>query len=222
LQVGFYGRIVSATRREALMTRKLLVFVIATFAMAGVASAQEVVGAEHIEVGAGVFGLGGLFMKAATPTEPSFNKYVFCGSVTFNVSSRVGLETDLALTLGERQASTQSLSTQATTPNLFSYSENVVYNPIGRDRRVVPYVVGGVGAWTLFDTAGAADLGLTGPHTYLTSDLGGGARWFFVRHWGIRMDYRHILMKNDTSVPFFGPESLRHANRVYAALELTF
>jgi hypothetical protein len=202
------------------MTRKLLVFAIATFATAGAASAQEV-GAGRVEIGCAVFGVGGLFMEAATPTEPSFNKYVFGGSVTFNLNRHFGLETDLSLTLGQRQASTQSLTPQ-TTPNLFSYGQNLVYNPIGSDRALAPYVVGGVGGWTLFDTAGSADLGLPGPHTYLTGDVGGGVRWFMVRHWGIRADYRHILIKNDASVPFFGPQSLRQANRIYGALELTF
>lgn len=204
------------------MTRKLLMFAALTVALTGTATAQEV-GAGRVEIGSALFGVGALFMQSTTPTEPKFNKYVFGGAATFNFNGLIGVEADLGLTLGQRRDMTvEGALRHWGTPNLFSYSGSLVYSPIGSDRRVAPYIVGGVGAWTIFDIGGAADLGLTGPKTYLTGNAGGGVRWFMVRHWGVRADYRHILINNDVTVPLFGPRENRHANRVYGALEVTF
>lgn len=59
--------------------------------------------------------------------------------------------------------------------------------------------------------------------TYFTSNVGGGARWFPVRHWGVRGDYRYIMIHNSTAAPvFFAQQTDRHANRGYGSLVLTF
>ena len=109
------------------------------------------------------------------------------------------------------------------TPNVLLYTGNVLFNPWGSDRPVVPYVSGGIGALTTLDGADANTYGLAGKTTYLVGSAGAGVRWFPIRHWGARADYHFIGIKNDRSgVSGPGRRVMRTAHRVYGALVLTF
>ena len=207
------------------MTRKVLLFAMATLLGVGVAFAQETgTGAGRVEIGAIPVG-GVMFMKSTNGTEPKFGNYVLGGSVTGNVNRFIGIEGDLGFGMGRRQDLTFNGAqlTDQKTPNLLTYSGSVVYHPAGKDRAVVPYVIGGAGAMTMFNTTDAANLGLTQDKTYFTANVGGGLKWFPMSHWGLRGDYRYIAINKDTAAPaFFGQQELRHAHRVYGALVLTF
>ena len=63
------------------------------------------------------------------------------------------------------------------TPNMFAYTGNVAVSPWGSSRRFVPFVTGGLGGLTMFDSQ-EANLGVTSTTTFLTGNVGGGAKWF--------------------------------------------
>jgi hypothetical protein len=75
----------------------------------------------------------------------------------------------------------------------------------------------------MFDTDEVANLGITSNTTFLTGNVGGGARWFAGRHWGVRGDYRLTLVDGKESAPaFFGRDSVRYGHRVSAGLVFTY
>ena len=64
---------------------------------------------------------------------------------------------------------------------------------------VVPYVTGGIGGLTLFDTA---TLGITDTRTFLTGNVGGDVKWFNrTGRWGLRGDYRFVAVRSDDRAP---------------------
>jgi hypothetical protein len=56
---------------------------------------------------------------------------------------------------------------------------------------------------------------------HLAATAGTGARWFPIRHWGVRGDYRYVRVANDYVPPGGGTIS-RGAHRLYGALITTF
>ena len=92
----------------------------------------------------------------------------------------VGIEGDVAFGVGMRQDVTfnGALLADQKTPNMLTYSGNVDRQSVGSDRRVVPYLAGGAGALTMFNTTDVENLGVTSNETYFTSNIGGGVRWF--------------------------------------------
>jgi hypothetical protein len=109
------------------------------------------------------------------------------------------------------------------TPNMLAYNGNLVVNPVGSDRLVVPYVVGGVGGLTLFAASAVNNLGVTNNETYFAGNLGGGVKWFATRHVGLRGDGRFIAVKNKDEAPlFFGNQNNRYGVRVSGGLVLTY
>jgi len=160
------------------MLRKTVMAVALVAATGTVAAAQEAgtiaaPGAQGIEVS--VAPVGGIwFAQPSNTLAPKFSDYNLGGSITGNVNKWIGIEGDVAYAVGARQDlafSSVSLLNQKT-PNLLEYSGNVMYNPLGSDRAIAPYVVGGVGAMTMFNTAGAANLGLTLVVCFLAGLLG--------------------------------------------------
>jgi len=79
---------------------------------------------------------------------------------------------------------------------------------------VAPYVIGGIGGLSLFDTDG---LGITDTETFLTGNVGGGVKWVH-GVWGLRGDYRFLAVRsNDDAPAFFGRET-RYGHRVYGGV----
>jgi len=207
--------------------KQVAMLIAATLFGTGVAFAQDNgagVGAGRVEIAAIPIG-GVVFLQPDGGTQPKFNNYVLGASATGNINRWVGIEGDLNFAVGRRQDLTfngASLLNQKT-PNLWQYSGNVIVNPGGSDHMVVPYLAGGLGGLTMLNTTDAASLGVTTNQTYLTTNVGGGVRFFPMRHWGIRGDYRFIMIHNNDGGPaFFTSTEDRHANRVYGSFILTF
>ena len=64
---------------------------------------------------------------------------------------------------------------------------------------------------------------MTEPANYLTANAGGGLKWFATRHWGVRADYRLMLVTdNSTSSAFFARDGARYGHRIYGGLLFTY
>jgi hypothetical protein len=204
--------------------RRVLAFVAALFVVLGTAYAQETgMGPGRIEIGA--FPGGGIFFgKDADDHGPNFGNYALGASVTVNFNKWVGVEGEVGGGIGIHQDMTFNGNPLAhqKTPDMIAYNGNVMVNPIGNDRAVVPYVVGGIGGLTLFTAKEVVPLGVTQDQTYFTGNLGGGVKWFATRHVGLRADGRVIAVKNKDSAPFFGYEDHRYGVRFYGGLVLTY
>ena len=98
---------------------------------------------------------------------------------------------------------------------MLNYSGNLVVSaPTGTS--VVPYVTGGIGGLTLFERR---PLTVDQTETFLTSNVGGGVKWYAGR-WGLRGDYRFIAVQSKDDAPvFFGREN-RYGHRVYGGVLL--
>jgi hypothetical protein len=198
--------------------------------LAFVISASTAFGQES-GLGAGRYEIGALpggatfFTKSGDEAEPDFGNYLVGGAFTYNVNRWVGIEGEAGTLVGIKQNmmfSGQALTKQHT-PNMLGYTGNVVFNPLGSDRSMVPFVTGGMGGLTMFDTKNVANLGITSNTTFLTGNVGGGLRWFPARHWGARGDYRLMMVDGkDTAPAFFGRESIRYGHRISAGLVLTY
>jgi hypothetical protein len=209
------------------MTLRGVALALAVLLAPGGAAAQEVPGAERIEIGTALFGGGMLFMPSSSRSEPSSGSYVLSGALTTNLNRWVGLEGDIGLAMGRGQAHDRygvlPANSNDQLPNVLLYSGHVIYNPWTSERHVVPYVSVGAGAMTAFARAASSDFGLGGDRTYPTISVGGGVRWFPIRHWGVRGDYRFMgIRRGDSPSPSPGSRVVRSAHRVYGALVLTF
>jgi hypothetical protein len=207
---------------------KVICMLAATVCFVGIgitASAQDLpLGAGRVEISAAPGG-GVFFMESTGAQEPQFKSYALNGSITFNANRWVGFEGDFGFAIGVRQNLTfggTDLVDQKT-PHLFGYSGNVIVNPMGSDRALVPYAAAGLGGMTILNTNDAEALGIMKNETYLMTNVGGGLKWFAARHWGVRGDYRLMVIRDkDTAPEFFGRQELRYGHRVYGALLLTY
>jgi hypothetical protein len=206
------------------MLRRIGSLFAAALFSAGTLCAQEAgLGAGRIEISA--FPGGGLmFMESGNAEEPDFTNYAVGGSFTLNFNRWVGAEGEVGWAPGIRQRlsfNAETLNDQHT-PCLVGYNGNLVVNPFGNDRQLVPYATGGVGGLTMIDTKEVANLGINAKTTYPTASVGGGMKWFASRHVGLRADYRFFMVKNQDTAPlFFGREN-RYGHRVYGGLLLTY
>src|SRR5436190_1857448 len=182
LQIASHGR--QQRERSGPMARKVFtVLAVVVFAAAGAYAQERVGGAGRVEVGA--FPGGGMFFtRSSNANEPAFGDYALGGSFTVNVNRYVGLEGEGGGTLGVHQAFTfnETEFTNQRSPSTLMYHGNVVVNPGGSNRAMVPYVTGGLGGLTLSRHRGAPDLGIAAYRTYLTGNLGGGLKYFATSH----------------------------------------
>ena len=204
--------------------KKVLSAVIAAMVLMGTAYAQErALGAGRVEIGA--FPGGGIFFGKGTDDKgPNFGNYALGAAVTVNFNKWVGIEGEIGGGIGIRQDMTFNAATltHQKTPDMLAFNGNVVVNPIGNDRTVVPYVVGGVGGLTLFTDNNVVNLGVVADETYLSGNVGGGVKWFATPHIGLRADARFIAVKNKDAAPFFGQYDNRYGARIYGGLVLTY
>jgi len=218
------------------------------FGFAAVAVAQEGVGAGRMELSATPGG-GILFTKPAKTNEIDFSNYALGGAFTYNINSRLGVEGELGAGLGIHHQftttvsapvldesgnpildengnvmmGTQAGSMKSLSPRTLAYQGNVIYNPRGKDRALVPYVAAGLGGLTMFTRPTLKDLGLTNDETFLTGNVGAGVKWFLTGEWGVRADYRFLAVKSRSDAPaFFGLDQARYGHRVYGSVVYTF
>jgi outer membrane protein with beta-barrel domain len=199
------------------MTRWIAILV-ASVALVGTSQAY----AQEAPAGPGVVEVsiipgGGVFFTENSDTnEPSFGNYDLGGAVAVNFNRYVGVEGEVSGALGiSQELQFGGLNVDRKTPHLLSYSGNVVISAPNRSS-VVPYVTGGVGGLSLFEKA---SLGIDQTETFLTSNVGGGVKWYSGR-WGLRGDYRFVAVQSKDDAPdFFGQET-RYGHRVYGAVIL--
>jgi hypothetical protein len=160
---------------------------------------------------------GGTFFTEGKDTQgPSFGNYDLGGSVTINFNRWVGIEGEVSGALGVSQSLDFSGATQTDvkTPHLLNYSGNVIVNAARGS--VVPYATGGIGALSLFERSG---LGINDTQTFLTTNVGGGLKWYSGR-WGLRGDYRFIAVQSKDEAPAFFGQETRYGHRVYGGVIL--
>lgn len=206
------------------MRRIATLCLVALAVTASTARAQDSVGgAGRVEVAATPIG-GVFFMPSKSETEPKFGNYGLGGSIAGNINRFVGVEGDVTFAVGVRQdlTFTQASLLDQKTPNMLNYSGNLIYSPWGSNRSVVPYVAGGVGALTMFNTTDVENLGVTTNETFLTSNVGGGVRWFSTNGWGLRGDYRAMIINRRDEAPVFFGQEKRLAHRVSASIIFTY
>jgi opacity protein-like surface antigen len=145
---------------------------------------------------------------------PGFGNYDLGGAVAGNFNKYVGIEGEITGSLGVSQTLT-GFTSSVRTPHMLSYTGNVVVSiPAGKS--VVPYVTGGVGGTSVFETQ---DLGIDSMETFLTGNVGAGVKWYAGR-WGLRFDYRFIAVQGKDDAPvFFGTDN-RFAHRIYGGVLL--
>jgi hypothetical protein len=172
---------------------------------------------------------GGAMLFTGGSGGPGFGNYQFGGAVAYNFNRIFGVEGELGDSVGISQAlhftgnvncpfaptgASAACGFSGTTPNILSYTGNVVANLPGAS--VVPYATGGIGGLTMFSQQ---SVGATSTDTFFTYNVGGGVKWYAPGgHWGLRGDYRFIATtsRNDASA-FFGQDN-RYGHRVYGAV----
>jgi hypothetical protein len=146
--------------------------------------------------------------------NPGFGNYDLGGAVAGNFNKYVGVEGEVTGSLGVSQALT-GFTSNVRTPHMMSYTGNVVVS-IPASKSVVPYVTGGVGGTSVFETQ---ELGINAMETFLTGNVGAGVKWYAGR-WGVRVDYRFIAVQGKDDAPaFFGTDN-RYAHRIYGGVLL--
>jgi hypothetical protein len=204
-------------QQEAVMTRwfAALLAAVGLFGT-GQAYAQES-GAGPGAVVVTIIPGGGTFFTEGKETKgPSFGNYDLGAGVAVNFNRYVGVEGEVSGALGISQdLQFGGLTSSLKTPNLLNYSGNLVLSAPNHSS-VVPYVTGGVGGLSLYETR---SLGINGTETFLTGNVGGGVTWYAGR-WGLRGDYRFIAVQSKDDAPgFFGQET-RYGHRVYGGIIL--
>jgi len=188
------------------------------------ASAQDLgVGARRAEWGGfptGVF----IFARHTPEDPPDFTNYAFGTSFAWNLNTYVGLEAEAGFGVGWTRAyNVRGVLVRQPMPDSAAYSGSVVISPIGNHRVIVPYVVGGMGALSLLPRDGTETVGVTSRETMLTGNVGGGLKWYSPHEWGVRLDYRLLLIDHhDEALPLFGESGAQVGHRLYAGLFFGF
>ena len=194
----------------------LILLAAASVAIPGLAQAQSLT-APRVEVT--LIPAGALvFTENADASAPDFGNYHLGGAVAGNVNRFIGVEGEIGTSIGVSQELGFGYDDDIRTPDLLTYSGNLVVSVPTR-AALVPYVTGGVGGLTVFDRE---EIGINQTETLFTSNVGGGLKWFATRHVGVRADYRFFMVKSkDTAPSFFGQEN-RYGHRLYGGLLLTY
>jgi hypothetical protein len=161
-------------------------------------------------------GGGFLFLENEDASAPSFGNYQLGGAVAYNFNRFIAVEGEVGTSLGISQSLDFGYSDSVRTPDILTYSGNLVVSlPSGRS--VVPYVAGGAGGLSLFKRE---ELGVDDTETLFTGNVGAGVKWYSGR-WGLRADYRFVAVpsRDEVSAFGFGTEA-RYGHRVYGAVLL--
>ena len=152
-----------------------------------------------------------MFTENSDASAPSFSNYQLGGGFTYNLNRFLGVEGEVSSSIGLSQSLDFGYPSTVRTPDVLSYSGNVVVSvPSGSS--VVPYVTGGVGALSLFSREA---FGIDQTETLLATNVGGGVKWYAGR-WGLRGDYRFLAVPSkDESVAVFRPRSALRTPRVW-------
>jgi hypothetical protein len=192
----------------------LILLAAASVAIPGLAQAQSLT-APRVEVT--LIPAGALvFTENADASAPDFGNYHLGGAVAGNVNRFIGVEGEIGTSIGVSQELGFGYDDDIRTPDLLTYSGNLVVSVPTR-AALVPYVTGGVGGLTVFDRE---EIGINQTETLFTSNVGGGLKWQRGL-WGLRADYRFIAVPSRDEVTTFGfGDQARYGHRVYGAVVL--
>ena len=208
--------------RQILSTAGIAALLMLPFAAASFAQDAGRPGAGRWEVTA--FPAGGIFFTEGDRADAAdFGEYEIGASVTYNFNRRLGFEGEFGggISVDQTLRLAGTTLSNASVPHSLAYNGNVIYNIVGSDRALVPYVAGGAGGLTLLSRDRVRSL-LADDETFFTGNVGGGIRWFPSRHWGVRADYRFVAVKSKDDAPsFFGLEESRFGHRVFGGIVLT-
>ncbi len=155
------------------------------------------------------------FTEASDSNSPSFGNYDLGGSATVNFNRYVGIEGEVSGLLGVSQSlDFVNGAVDVKTPHFLNYSGNVIVSA-GRGS-VVPYATAGLGGLSLFERA---EVGVNDTTTFLTTNVGGGVKWYAGR-WGLRGDYRFIAVQSKDDAPAFFGQETRYGHRIYGGVIL--
>jgi hypothetical protein len=182
------------------------------------ACAQETVGAGKVEIDSALLGGGVLILPSSAP-QP--HGYLLDVATAANLTKRIGVEGDFAWSIRREQVVSLSGASAVltATPHMLFYTANIVLNPLGHERRLVPYAEFGIGGMSVLSAP--PTFGIESSSTHVEGNAGAGIRWFILPHWGARADYRYIFIGGVGDAPI-GVEAIRHAQRLYGAVVLTF
>lgn len=199
------------------MTRRWIAVLVAVAAVSGAteALAQDVAPGPGAVVITVIPGGATFFTEAKdNPQAPSFGNYDVGGAVAVNFNRYLAVEGEVSGAIGVSQTmQVGTFTVESKSPHFLNYSGNLVVSaPTGTS--IVPYVTGGVGGLTLFERRG---LVVDDPETFLTGNAGGGVNWYAGR-WGLRGDYRFILVQSKDQAPAFFGQETRYGHRVYGGV----
>jgi hypothetical protein len=199
------------------MSRSFAVIALMSLISAGAAQAQtreSTPGPGTLEITI-IPGGGTFFTEASDSNGPSFGNYDVGGSATVNVNRYLGVEGEVSGLIGISQSlDFVNGAADVKTPHFLNYSGNLVVSA-GRGS-LVPYATAGLGGLSLFERAA---LGVNDTTTFLTSNVGGGVKWYAGR-WGLRGDYRFIAVQSKDDAPAFFGQETRYGHRVYGGVIL--
>jgi hypothetical protein len=197
---------------------------LAPFLLVPGAYGQEAAGPGRLEIG--VFPVGGVFFtNGASASEPDFGNFALGATVTWRANRWIALEGEFgnAIGLDQNMRFANVLMDEQHSPCLYAYSGNLVLTPLLTSIPIVPYLTAGAGGMTLLGGDDVAALGILENATYLTGNVGGGTKWYVNDRWGIRADYRFLIVDNKAGAPeFFGRDSVRYGHRVYGGLLFSY
>jgi hypothetical protein len=199
------------------MTRWIAALAVIAMTSATQAFAQDVTAGPGRIVVTVIPGGATFFTEAKdNPQAPNFGNYDLGGAVAVNLNRYLAVEGEVGGALGISQSmQVGTFDFEGRSPHLLNYSGNLVVSaPTGSS--VVPYVAGGVGGLTLFERRA---LVVDDTETFLTGNVGGGVNWYAGR-WGLRGDYRLIVVQSKDDAPAFFGQETRYGHRVYGGVLL--
>jgi hypothetical protein len=193
-----------------------LVATLATLAGAAPASAQESPRRAGSVVVTVIPGGATFFAQSKSGKEPGFTNLAPAGDVEVYLSRYVSVEGEVGGGIGVSQELQGAGGiSHRTSPSLVTYSGNVVVMAPS-DGLLAPYLTIGAGGLTLLQTSA---LGIAGNKTFFTGNVGAGVKWFnATSRWGVRADYRFLVVRADDGAPAFFGQETRYASRAYGAL----
>jgi hypothetical protein len=195
------------------ITAALAVIVIGAASEARAQSQESSAGPGTLEVT--IIPAGATFFTEGDTQGPSFGNYDLGAAVGMNFNRYIGVEGEVSGLIGVSQSlDFAGVSGDVKTPHFLNYSGNVVVS-VGRGS-VVPYATAGIGGLSILERA---DLGVADSDTFLTSNVGGGVKWYRGR-WGLRGDYRFIAVQSKDNAPAFFGQETRYGHRFYGGVIL--
>lgn len=162
---------------------------------------------------------GGVLYFTESDTEPDFGSYALAAAFTANVSRFVGIEGEFGAGIGvDQDLDLAGGRRSEQPPHLLTYSGSLVVYPAGRDHRVQPYVLGGLGGLTLLERR---EVGVDDATSFLAGHVGGGIKAYLARRIGIRAEYRFLAVGTADDAPaFFGRTDTRYGHRIAGGIVL--